>query len=112
MVEKSSSGMMFEGNTRRPWRFRRKAFTDSPFGPTGRLGSTPAGAFHPPLDGGDETGPQLGGGDDGVHGAHATGALDVVDRLEFRGHLAQLPRAYGARTVASSPLRCACWAPS
>jgi hypothetical protein len=27
MVEKSSSGMMFEGNTMRPCRFRTNAFT-------------------------------------------------------------------------------------
>src|SRR4028119_1119269 len=74
-VEKSSSGMTFEGNTMRPCRFRTKAFTR---GSSLSGGSAVRGALHPPLDGGDEAGPQLGGGDDVVHRAHPAGALDVV----------------------------------
>src|SRR3712207_9109835 len=89
MVEKSSSGMMFEGNTMRPCWFRTKAFTGVL--PVGR--SAPGRALHPPLDGGDETGAQFGGGDDGVHGAHPAGPLDVVDRLELGGDLAELLRS-------------------
>src|SRR3954468_22065764 len=83
IVEKSSCGMMLEGSTRRPCRFRTKAFmlvlSRRPDG----AASGPGGALDSPLDGSDEAGAQLGGGDDGVHRADPPGALDVVDRLEL-----------------------------
>src|SRR4028119_2189946 len=66
-VEKSSSGMTFEGNTMRPCRFRTKAFTR---GSSLSGGSAVRGALHPPLDGGDEAGRAPGGGGDGGHRDH------------------------------------------
>src|SRR5919202_830559 len=45
MVDKSSSGMMFEGNTMRPCRFTTKDFMVDPF--LARVGSV---AGHPALD--------------------------------------------------------------
>src|ERR1700746_1127799 len=47
-----------------------------------------------PLDRADDRGPQLRGGNDRVHRADALGALDVVDRFELGGHLAELGGAY------------------
>src|SRR4051812_26676655 len=49
MVEKSSSGMTLDGNTRRPCRFRTNAFMTDPLWPKGR--SEGWGAERPPLDG-------------------------------------------------------------
>src|SRR3712207_9439901 len=85
MVEKSSSGMMFEGNTMRPCRFRTNAFTRV----LSVSGGSAGGAFHPALDGGDETGAQLRGGDDRADRAHPAGPLDVGGGLAPGGALAQ-----------------------
>src|SRR3712207_9445735 len=90
MVEKSSSGMMFEGNTMRPCRFRTNAFTRV----LSVSGGSAGGAFHPALDGGDETGAQLRGGDDRVQRAHPAGQLDVVDGIALRADLAPTLRPY------------------
>src|SRR3954471_16131325 len=74
IVEKSSCGMMLEGNTRRPCRFRTKAFTvvlsdgvvlGADLGP-------PCG-LDAPLDGGDGPRASLHGGDDVVHRADLAG---------------------------------------
>src|SRR5919112_5960206 len=73
MVEKSSSGMMFEGNTMRPCRLSTKAFIDG----ASLLGSARERELHPPLDGSDETRPELGGRDDVVHRPDTAGAYRV-----------------------------------
>src|SRR4051795_8706522 len=97
IVEKSSCGMMLEGSTRRPCRFRTKAFTGVlSDGPVVAADLGPACAPHSSLDGRDEPWAQLGGGDDVVHRAHLAGPADVVDGLELRGHLAQLLRPHAA----------------
>src|SRR3712207_8477751 len=86
MVEKSSSGMMFEGNTMRPCRFRTNAFTRV----LSVSGGSAGGAFHPALDGGDETGAQLRGGDDRVDRAHPAGPLrseEHTSELQSRQYL-------------------------
>src|SRR4051812_20820263 len=106
-VERSSWGMTLEGKTRRPCRLRTKAFmrvlsdtsgsdtsSSDTSGPAGGL--LPTCPLHPPLDGGDQPRAQLGGGDDVVHRAHPTGPVDVVDRLEFGGHLTELLGAHAA----------------
>src|SRR5919202_4275765 len=87
--------MTFGGNTMRPCRFRTNAFMSVLSDPLNGSGSTPRGALHPPLDGSDELRAQLGGRDDRVHRPDPLGAPDVVDRLELRGHLAELLRADG-----------------
>src|SRR3954467_735079 len=91
-VERSSSGMMFDGNTMRPCRFRTNASDMD--GSSLLRSSTARGALHPPFDGGDEARAQLGGGDDRVHRADPAGALDVVDGLELGSDLAELLGAH------------------
>ena len=46
------------------------------------------------LDGGDQLGPEVGGGDDPVHRSDGLGPLDAVDRVELGGDLAELLGAH------------------